>query len=79
MDVRHILLMCVTNPSLGRAISMTVFFFFNFITLLSFEGIISLGLFGSLKELCFLVEQIALPYYNGSSLLFCCSVVSDSL
>ena len=73
MDVRHILLLCVPNPSLGRAISMTVFFFFfNFITLLSFEGIISLGPFGSLKELCFLVEQIALPFYNGSSLLFSC-------
>ena len=74
MDVRHILLLCVTNPSLGRAISMTVFFFFflNFITLLSFEGIISLGPFGSLEELCFLVEQIALPFYNGNSLLFSC-------
>ena len=31
-----------------------------------------MGPFGSLKELCFLVEQIALPFYNGSSLLFSC-------
>ena len=62
MNVRHIL-SCVL---LTLAISMTVFFFFNYITLFSFEGIISLGPSGSLKELCLLVEQIALPFYNGS-------------